>query len=182
MSIEPSQAYTVQTSRVMPPKPAPVIPQPKLSMAEEAKQVRARFLSTWGPCRTSPSDDDVNALRQQQAIAEREELAQRVLAMLTDAPRTSADLREALDATENRLRAAIRILRDKGQVTKRREGKYSVWAIPGVGQAKPITVRGEVFPSLSACARHFGISVQAVADRIRRGSTDTIVMRKEAAE
>ena len=51
-----------------------------------------------------------------------------------------------------------------------------------LAQSKPITVRGETFPSMSACARHFGISVQAVADRIRRGATDTIVMRREAAE
>lgn len=38
----------------------------------------------------------------------------------------------------------------------------------------PVTVRGETFPSISACARHFGISPQAVWDALERGSTDGI--------
>jgi hypothetical protein len=49
-------------------------------------------------------------------------------------------------------------------------------------QANPVTVRGKVFPSMSACARHFGISVQAVACAVERGTTDNIGTRKEAAE
>ncbi len=38
----------------------------------------------------------------------------------------------------------------------------------------PVTVRGVTFPSMSACARHFGISPQAVWDAIERGRADCI--------
>jgi hypothetical protein len=38
----------------------------------------------------------------------------------------------------------------------------------------PITVRGQTFPSLSACARHFGITPQAVWDALERGNPDAI--------
>ncbi len=47
-----------------------------------------------------------------------------------------------------------------------------------------IPVRGVEFPSLRACAKHFGVSVQAVADAVKRGRADMIGLRKrmEAAE
>ncbi len=37
-----------------------------------------------------------------------------------------------------------------------------------------VIVRGVSCPSISACARHFGISPQAVWDALERGSTDGI--------
>ena len=47
-----------------------------------------------------------------------------------------------------------------------------------------VPVRGMEFASLRACARHFGISVQAVSNAVKRGRTDMIGLRKrmEAAE
>jgi hypothetical protein len=44
----------------------------------------------------------------------------------------------------------------------------------GMTLAVPVTVRGETFPSMSACARAFGISPQAVFDAVERGRTDFI--------
>ena len=47
--------------------------------------------------------------------------------------------------------------------------------------AVPVTVRGQTFPSMSECARHFGVSVQAVFDAVERGRTDYIGTRKRYA-
>lgn len=38
----------------------------------------------------------------------------------------------------------------------------------------PVRVRDLTFPSMSACARHFGITPQAVWDAIERGQQDNI--------
>lgn len=53
----------------------------------------------------------------------------------------------------------------------------------------PVTVRGQTFPSISACARHFGITPQAVCDALDRGAADNIGLgrnwwhkQKDAAE
>ena len=128
MSIEPSNAYTVHIRPVMPPKPATVIPQPRLSMAEEAKQVRARFRNAWGTFSAKGGGDEANIRRQQQALAEREDLAARALAMITERRRMKAEMLEALDTTENRLRQALQLLRDAGKVAVKREGAAAWWA------------------------------------------------------
>jgi hypothetical protein len=52
----------------------------------------------------------------------------------------------------------------------------------------PVTIRGITYPSMSAAARHFGITPQAVWDAIERGEPDGIGLgrnhwyKKEAAE
>ena len=38
----------------------------------------------------------------------------------------------------------------------------------------PVVIRGEYFPSMSAAARHFGITPQAVWDAVERGRADQI--------
>jgi hypothetical protein len=38
----------------------------------------------------------------------------------------------------------------------------------------PVTIRGQLFPSISAAARHFGISPQAVWDALERGDTSGV--------
>lgn len=42
----------------------------------------------------------------------------------------------------------------------------------------PVEVRGQLFPSLTACARHFGISVQAVSAALDAGRADFIGTRR----
>ena len=100
--------------------------------------------------------------------------------------RTSADVATRFKISIVTAQQVLRGMRVDGLIVSRSLRRITVYrrdenAKP-LAQSKPITVRGETFPSMSACARHFGISVQAVADRIRRGATDTIVMRREAAE
>jgi len=52
----------------------------------------------------------------------------------------------------------------------------------------PVVIRGVTYPSMSAAARHFGITPQAVWDAIERGQPDGIGLgrnwwhKQEAAE
>jgi transcription antitermination factor NusG len=50
-------------------------------------------------------------------------------------------------------------------------------ALQGIGCG---VVRGQAFPSYSACARHFGVTVQAVRSAVERGTTDNIGSRRAA--
>jgi len=38
----------------------------------------------------------------------------------------------------------------------------------------PVTVRGKVYPSMSAAARELGVSPQSVWDAVERGNTDGV--------
>lgn len=79
-----------------------------------------------------------------------------------------------------------------GRVQKAQMKGVGVWLrvdgvpVRNLGQAVPITVRGRSFPSLSACARHFGVSTSAIEYAKRHGREDYIGTRKrgnqEAAE
>ena len=79
-----------------------------------------------------------------------------------------------------------------GRVQKAQMKGVAVWLrvdglpVRNLGQAVPITVRGRSFPSLSACARHFGVSTSAIEYAKRHGREDYIGTRKrgtqEAAE
>ena len=40
--------------------------------------------------------------------------------------------------------------------------------------AKPFTIRGETFASMSIAARHFGVTLQAVRGAVERGRLDTL--------
>jgi DNA-binding transcriptional ArsR family regulator len=167
----------------MPPKPAPVIPQPKLSMAEEAKQVRARFERTWGYCRTQATDGE-NLRRKQEADANRDALAAKALKLMARREVTSGEMREAFGVSENQMRNALGLLREQGLANFFRVGQRTVWRKTGAtqSQAIAITVRGNTFPSYSACARHFGISVQAVHHAVKQGKADGIGMRQRVAQ
>ena len=100
--------------------------------------------------------------------------------------RTSRDVATRFKVSIETARQILRAMQADGMITTHKISRVTIYrrddSAKPHSQAKPVTVRGEVFPSMSACARHFGISVQAVADRIRRGAIDTIVMRQEAAE
>jgi DNA-binding FadR family transcriptional regulator len=95
---------------------------------------------------------------------------------------TSGEMREAFGVSENQMRNALGVLREQGLANFFRVGARTVWRKIGTAQSQAIsiTVRGNTFPSYSACARHFGISVQAVHDAVRRGNPDGIGRRVEA--
>lgn len=54
-----------------------------------------------------------------------------ILDMLRDGERCVCDLQEALDAAQSRLSFHLRVLRDAGLVTDRREGRWAYYALDG---------------------------------------------------
>jgi ArsR family transcriptional regulator len=52
-----------------------------------------------------------------------------VLEMLRDGERCVCDLQEALDAAQSRLSFHLRVLKDAGLVTDRKEGRWSYYAL-----------------------------------------------------
>lgn len=102
--------------------------------------------------------------------------------------RTSGDVATRFKVSVETAQQALRKLKDEGLIVTAKSARVTIYRkaeaddAPEHQQAKPITVHGHTFPSMSGCARHFGISVQAVAYHVRRGSLDTLAMRKEAAE
>lgn len=131
--IEPHNAYTVRINPVMPPKAEAKIKVPlseaylAVLMAEDARAVRARFSRANGSFTSQAGGEEANRARQVQAIANREALAARALDLITARPRTSAELRETFGMTENRMRAAMGMLRHNGLVQSKRQGPGTVW-------------------------------------------------------
>lgn len=79
---------------------------------------------------------------------------------------------------------------DEGAVKRERIQRVYIWERanapvtvvtpkPAGPYAIPVPVRGVIFESMSACAKHFGISVQAVHDAVKRGRQDFIGLRKQ---
>ena len=128
MPVEPYAIRTVCIRSVMPPKPEPkVLPVPKLSMEADAKQVRRRFSAKYGAFNSQAGGEEANLRRQQQAVAEREDLAMRALNLITSRPRSSAELREHFRVTENKMRASLGLLKHRGLVEPKRQGCWTVW-------------------------------------------------------
>lgn len=204
MTIEPHHAFTVRIRAAA--------PDHGRSPEEYAANVAARFgkdgkLPSWADLaklenramwarlgRQHKGEPEAKAENRVEAMratwqAKAAESRQDVIRVLSK-PMTTGDVAREL-SIESHHTAYTRLngMAEEGLIVMRKVKGVCVWErkaeaddAPEHQQAKPVTVRGETFPSMSACARHFGISVQAVADRIRRGATDTIVMRKEAAE
>lgn len=127
MTVEPSQAYTIFIRKVMPPRPAPVIPMPKLSMAEEAAQVRARFRRTWGPQDSRASGEEANAKSKMAAEARRDELIAKAMELLSKQELTSGQMRDICHASENQMRNALGYMRAQGMADFSRKGSIVVW-------------------------------------------------------
>ncbi len=127
MSIEPHNCRTVSIRSVMPPKPEPKALSPKLSMAEEAKLVRARGLRAFGSYTARGSSEEINAQRKAAADAARDDLAARALALITKAPRTSGEMRAHFNVSENQMRNALGLLRANGSADFDRSGSRVIW-------------------------------------------------------
>jgi hypothetical protein len=128
VSLDIPTLRTVCIRPVMPPKPAAKVLSPKLSIFAEAKQVRARFNAKWGRYTGSPDNGgDPNESRHRQSIAEREALAAKALALITARPRSSAEMREHFGMSENKMRAALGMLRSQGKVRVERRGGGTMW-------------------------------------------------------
>lgn len=112
---------------------------------------------------------------------------------LVSAPMTTDDVVTATGIGRSSADRVLNAAAERGLLIKRKVKHVNVWEPIGVPVPEPepkgvspeaikVTVRGVEYASLRACARHFGISVQAVHDAVRRGNPDGIGRRAEAAE
>jgi hypothetical protein len=116
VSIDPSSAYTVLRRPLLPPKPAPRILSPKLSMVDEAAQVRARFRAKWPALSGGAS---ANAERSEEGRQRQAELVSRVTDLLSQhGPMTAQQLMAATDVSKSRMGAAIQRMQDNGKIAK----------------------------------------------------------------
>ena len=129
MTIEPSQARTVHIHAALPPKPAPVALAPKLSMADDAKLIRARTHRAWGFTTSTASGTDANAKRNQDARARRAALILRVMGLLQSGPATAAEMRAALGETQAQLCNALTQAKAQGLIDYSRWGRGARWHI-----------------------------------------------------
>ena len=49
-------------------------------------------------------------------------------------------------------------------------------------QRKPVTIRGVAYESRASAAKALGVSAQAVHRAVRRGTTDSVAMKKEKTD
>lgn len=126
--------HTVHTPRAIPPKPAPVTLSPRISMAEDAKLIRQRTHRAWGFSTPTTASEDANAARNAIAVARREDVARKIMAILASGPASSPDLRDALGISQNLTRSALGLLRAKGLADFTRKGRGAVWHINTEGR------------------------------------------------
>ena len=82
-----------------------------------------------------------------------------ILEMLRDGERCVCELQDELDAAQSRLSFHLRVLKDAGLITDRREGRWSYYAIaPGaLGEVHDLVVAmqpvkaGRALPQVSSC-------------------------------
>jgi hypothetical protein len=124
--------------------------------------------------------------------AQGEETVRHVVATITGTM-TTGDIIRASGMSRRQVEQALERALNAGLVVKGRLKNMSVWEPMDMPPREPepkgvspeaikVTVRGVEYASLRARARHFGISVQAVHDVVRRGNPDGIGRRVEAAE
>ena len=133
MTIEPTAAHTVCIRAAMPPKPAPRVLAPKLSMAEDAAQIRARTHKAWGFTTSTASGSDANARRNQEAQARRAALIRRVMDFLQSGPATAAEMRAALGETQAQICNALTQAKAQGLIDYSRWGRGARWHINNKG-------------------------------------------------
>lgn len=130
MTIEPTAAHTVYRLAVMPPKPAPRVLAPALSMADDAKLIRKRATKAWGFTTAADTAAHANAARVAQARARRDDMAARVLAALATGPMSTGELEASLGASHNLMRSVLTQLRADGRIACPKAGLgISAWTI-----------------------------------------------------
>lgn len=129
MTIEPSSVRFTIGTKTIPPKPAPRILSPKLSMAEDARQCNARLRWEVGFYCPQASGQESNNASHAEAVARKEALAQRFLALLSQGPMPSSALEAATQTSENLTAGALRLLRKRGLVTFTRKTGPCLWSI-----------------------------------------------------
>ena len=131
MSIEPQHAHTVCIRAVLPPKPAPRVLAPNLSMADEAKLIRARTHRAWGFITPVGSREKANENRVAEAKRRRDEMADRIADLLGQGtPMTAPQIQAHFAVSDNHTRVVLTEMRRAGRVTgtKGPRGVF-LWAI-----------------------------------------------------
>lgn len=191
MTIEPSNVITVRTPSAMPPK-VPETYRDKLVQrfgrvphhTELAKLESATHRMSLELYRPQLALDKSLDARREKATA-----AVATLVAALTRPMTNQDLSTATGIPLSTVSHMMLRALDEGSVKRTKVERMYIWehadapeaptpAKPAGEQPIPVTVRGVTFPSLRACAKHFGISVQAVHGAVKLGRQDTIGMRK----
>lgn len=189
-----NEYHTVCIRPVMPPRPENDTYRDKLiarfgrvpSMAELAKLESATNRMSLEIYRLVTALD--------KSIEARRERTKKTIGQLVAAltrPMTNQDLATATGIPLSTVCHLMLRALDEGAVKRERVQKVYIWeradapvAVvppkPAGPDAIPVTVRGVTFESLRTCAKHFGISVQAVHDAVKRGKPDMIGSRKRA--
>ena len=184
--------HTVCIRPVMPPKPQNETYRDNLiarfgrvpSMAELAKLESATHrmsLDVYQPQTALGKSLDARRERTKETIGT-------LVAALTR-PMTNQDLATATGIPLSTVAHLMLRALDEGAVKRERIQRVYIWeraeapAVvvlpkPAGPDAIPVPVRGVTFESMRTCAKHFGISVQAVHDAVKRGRQDFIGLRK----
>ena len=112
--IEPYAVRFTIGTKVIGPKLATVIPQPKLSMVEEARLIRHRAHRAWGMATPGAAGREANQRRSDEAKERRAELCRKIMSLIAEHPRAKADLAEKLGVSHQAIRDAFKAL--DGQV------------------------------------------------------------------
>ena len=131
MTIEPSQAHTVCIRAVLPPKPAPRVLAPNLSMADEAKLIRARTHRAWGFITPVGSREKANENRVAEAKRRRDEMADRIADLLGQGtPMTAPQIQAHFAVSDNHTRVVLTEMAKAGRVSKHKGARGKCfWAL-----------------------------------------------------
>lgn len=132
MSIEPQNVRFTIGTKVIPPKPSKPIPQPNMSVDEEAALVRARFNKKWGRYADySEHDNDPNEARRVEAQDRRDRIAVMILALLTqNGPMTAKAIWAQMREPEEQIRYVMRLMDKAGKIVMgRRTRDGHLWTV-----------------------------------------------------
>lgn len=135
MTIEPSQAHTVCIRAVLPPKPAQRVLAPKLTMAEEAALICARTHRAWGFMTAASAFETGNATRIAEAKRRRDEMADRIAALLAKGtPMTAPQIQAHFAVSDNHTRVVLTEMAEAGRVSKHKGARGKCfWALADKG-------------------------------------------------
>ena len=123
--------HTVCIRAVLPPKPAPRVLTPAISMAEDATLIRARTHRAWGFITPVGSREKANENRVAEAKRRRDEMADRIADLLGQGtPMTAPQIQAHFAVSDNHTRVVLTEMRRAGRVTgtKGPRGVF-LWAI-----------------------------------------------------
>lgn len=133
--IEPHNAITVRTARVMPPKPEAKIRVPVSEafyaalLAGEAKKCNERYRQKWGQGNQGELQMIINERRKDEAAKLRKKRGEEIMLMLAERPMRTVEVVEAMGIAESTVSDVIRDLRADNRIEAVRHGATSLWRI-----------------------------------------------------